>query len=1217
MAPPTTRRERVFFDWHQWKDLEVSTTLRSLLSAVLTTSSNMPSAVTPQRRSRENSSDREGSPLSDDSQSASKRARFNLNGFAARTSQSPILRNGYGTDGSAQQEVLRTTGPSQIKHQPGSIVRVKLAHFVTYTAVEFLPGPSLNMVIGPNGTGKSTLVCAICLGLGWGPQHLGRAKDVSEYVKHGEQEATIEIELARDPRRHRRNPVIRCNIKRENNKCTFSIDGNVSNKKTVIELCRSFAIQIDNLCQFLPQDKVVEFAAMTPVELLRSTQRAVAPQEMLDMHDELKDHRQKQKGIQAKAQAEQDALNNLENRQRMQADDVQRMRDREVIKERVRVLQASRPLVAYRAVKQRHAEAKERKKHVANELEKLKQDVEPSLRAVNDKKDYQRQVGAMTNGRRKAIQDAEKAADGIHRKLEALLGRKSELEAEREAEVNAGKETRRDIPRLQGNIAALKRRIDEEQPDLDISGYNEQIRGKQRAIDEAIEKVSDLQRKQQDLKFRGQERNQRIDQAQRNLENLESQAGQQETKLKAISRDTSAAWDWIKTHQDEFEKPVYGPPIVECSVTDLRYVDQIEALIQRSQLTITCQTQNDFKKLGNFLHGELRLSEINMQHMPGTLADFSPPIERDQLGRYGLIGWALDYITGPEPVMAMLCASARLERTGLGDRDTTSEQFELLENGPIENWVTKRCSYKVVRRREYGPSATSTSVRDIRKAHIWTNQPVDMMAKRDLQENIEGWTGEVDEFKAEVDAAQAEIVQLRTAIRETKEEIGQLQTEKASKQKMLSELRALPTKLAQQEERLAAAQQSIAEMRQRMEQIREKQDIVTRERAEAALDYVVALEALQARHHEVHEAEIMSIEAASDLATLEEKNASVTALLDVKCRESEQAIAEFERQAKAGKEILKAVAEMRDKAERSGDAALLNQIQHSPAEQTSQQLEEEIESEKARLELMHEGNDRGIIKEYEAREQKIGNLRTSLENMRDELEQAGERVQGLRERWEPELDRLVGLISRSFGENMKEIGCAGEVGVGKDDDFENWSIKILVKFRESEPLTPLDSHRQSGGERAVSTIFYLMSLQSLTRSPFRVVDEINQGMDPRNERLVHRRMVGIACSGDVLLDDASSSRANGITAQSFDSVTVSGDGEGDDVHVSSANGRATVPQSQYFLITPKLLPSLTYARGMRVLCIASGEHMPEKADQVDFRGCVDLARGLRATLAVR
>ena len=58
----------------------------------------------------------------------------------------------------------------QEKHQPGSIVRVKLQNFVTYTSAEFFPGPSLNMVIGPNGTGKSTLVCAICLGLGWGPQ---------------------------------------------------------------------------------------------------------------------------------------------------------------------------------------------------------------------------------------------------------------------------------------------------------------------------------------------------------------------------------------------------------------------------------------------------------------------------------------------------------------------------------------------------------------------------------------------------------------------------------------------------------------------------------------------------------------------------------------------------------------------------------------------------------------------------------------------------------------------------------------------------------------------------------------------------------------------------------------------------------------------------------------------------------------------------------------
>ena len=121
-----------------------------------------------------------------------------------------------------------------------------------------------------------------------------------------------------------------------------------------------------------------------------------------------------------------------------------------------------------------------------------------------------------------------------------------------------------------------------------------------------------------------------------------------------------------------------------------------------------------------------------------------------------------------------------------------------------------------------------------------------------------------------------------------------------------------------------------------------------------------------------------------------------------------------------------------------------------------------------------------------------------------------------------------------------------------------------------------------------------MSLQSLTRSPFRVVDEINQGMDPRNERLVHKRMVNIACgTGDAEGDEFA---ARGI----HDDI----DGEQDDEGSNSGG-------SQYFLITPKLLHGLEYARGMRVLCIASGEYMPPEKSKIDFGKCVDIARGLK------
>ena len=137
----------------------------------------MPSATTPQRRRRESESDRsEGvEPLGKATTSTNgsmrkKRARLDHNGNASHSIHTPLQNGSISQQTTGLEKETLRSEYSVRRHQPGSIVRVKLENFVTYTAVEFLPGPSLNMVIGPNGTGKSTLVCAICLGLGWSPQ---------------------------------------------------------------------------------------------------------------------------------------------------------------------------------------------------------------------------------------------------------------------------------------------------------------------------------------------------------------------------------------------------------------------------------------------------------------------------------------------------------------------------------------------------------------------------------------------------------------------------------------------------------------------------------------------------------------------------------------------------------------------------------------------------------------------------------------------------------------------------------------------------------------------------------------------------------------------------------------------------------------------------------------------------------------------------------------
>ena len=55
----------------------------------------------------------------------------------------------------------------------------------------------------------------------------------------------------------------------------------------VKELVASFNVQLDNLCQFLPQDKVAAFASMSPKQLLFETEKAIGNAELFDQHQEL------------------------------------------------------------------------------------------------------------------------------------------------------------------------------------------------------------------------------------------------------------------------------------------------------------------------------------------------------------------------------------------------------------------------------------------------------------------------------------------------------------------------------------------------------------------------------------------------------------------------------------------------------------------------------------------------------------------------------------------------------------------------------------------------------------------------------------------------------------------------------------------------------------------------------------------------------------------
>ncbi|KAH6933720.1 hypothetical protein HPB50_017686 [Hyalomma asiaticum] len=174
------------------------------------------------------------------------------------------------------------------------LIDSQLAPHLTYTYVELRPGANLNVIVGTNGSGKSSLVCAICLGLCGTPHTVGRASNVSDYIRHGANAALIEIELSNTSGP---NTIIERRI--TSSKSTWKINGVATSHKTVEGLVAKLNIQVNNLCQFLPQDRVADFVRMSRQELLEGTERAVGSSELFDLHQRLKELQQKRATLEA------------------------------------------------------------------------------------------------------------------------------------------------------------------------------------------------------------------------------------------------------------------------------------------------------------------------------------------------------------------------------------------------------------------------------------------------------------------------------------------------------------------------------------------------------------------------------------------------------------------------------------------------------------------------------------------------------------------------------------------------------------------------------------------------------------------------------------------------------------------------------------------------------------------------------------------------------
>ncbi|TKY49621.1 Structural maintenance of chromosomes protein 5 [Spatholobus suberectus] len=1006
-------------------------------------------------------------------------------------------------------------------YMPGNILEIELCNFMTFDYLKCKPGPRLNLVIGPNGSGKSSLVCAIALGLCGEPQLLGRATTIGAYVKRGEESGYIKITLRGD---HKEEHITIMRKIKTNNKSEWLFNGNVVPKKDVAETIQRFNIQVNNLTQFLPQDRVCEFAKLTPVQLLEETEKAVGDPQLPEQHRALVDKSRSLKHIELSLEKNEGTLKQLKERNAELETDVERVHQRDELLAKAEAMKKKLPWLRYDMKQAEYREAKECENDAAKALEE-------AAKLLNDLKEP-----VMKQKKEKAALDAKCKKVSSHvnenaKKRMELMEEENKLDVELQGKYKEMEELRRQEETRQQRLVKAREELAIAELELEnLSPYVPPKGELQRLKAEIVElDYSANQVRQNKLQAENEIKCKKSSMMQ--IKERLMEMNNKSTKCLHVLQRSGAekifeAYKWVQEHRHEFNKEVYGPVLVEVNVPNRVHAAYLEGQVAHyTWKSFITQDSGD----RDLLVKHLQFFDVPVLNYTGDDGHQREPLEISEdkraLGIYSRLDQIFD---APIAVKEVLISQFNLDNSYIGSKETDQSADEVPKLGIIDLWTPEN-HYHWSKSR-YG-NHVSAVVQQVERPQLLLN-------------NLN--VGEIEKLSSQQRELEAVVTNLEESVKRFQDEERSLVNQAANLRKQWE---GISITVQNEHKKRQAIISRIDQRKGLLKRMEERDDIDTEitKLVEQATKYN------NQRFHNAMEIKDLLVEAVSYRRIfIEQRMAFVE--FDAKIGEMEANLKQHENFAlqaslhydNCKKESENCRQKLTDSLKYAKSIARLTpelkkEFLEMPT--TIEELEAAIQDTTSQansiLFVTH-----NILEQYEDRQRQIEDLAAKLETDKKESTRCLAELNNIKGKWLPTLRNLVAKINETFSFNFQEMAVAGEVSLDEHDmDFDQFGIHIKVKFRENGQLQVLSAHHQSGGERSVSTIVYLVSLQDLTNCPFRVVDEINQGMDPINERKMFQQLVRAA-------------------------------------------SKPNTPQC--FLLTPKLLPDLQYSEACSILNVMNG-----------------------------
>ncbi|NWV22578.1 SMC5 protein, partial [Origma solitaria] len=946
----------------------------------------------------------------------------------------------------------------------------------TYNVYEVCPGPNLNVVLGANGTGKSSIVCAICLGLAGKPSFLGRADKVGLYVKQGCMKGKVEIELFKSPE----NLTITREIYVVNNASEWFINGKPAILKTVEEQIAALNIQVDNLCQFLPQDKVGEFTRLSKTELLEATEKSVGPPEMYQFHCELKNFREKERELevicglfsekcfhkvdtvkhenilQNLCREKNTSLEKMKQRVERYKQDVERYHEYKRHVDLIEMLERKRSWVEYENVREQHAEVKQSRNQVKKELTCLKEAQAPQTKKIQEAEENLKNLDMKT---RDNIAELINISQKCKEKRDALEMKDKQIE-----EINQAFRMKKDeATNRQKKINQTQKIIEEWKNELDTMAVCENLQPQIDAINIELKKLQEeranIDNDVSDLKAEknNQEREEKriIDR----LGQLNNITHMKEENLKVRFQDTHAALMWLRKNKDKFKKKTCEPMMLEINVKDSRHAKYIENHISSNDMrAFVFESQEDME---TFLaemrdHQKLRVNAVCAPTESCAKNLPSRPIE--ELRQYGFYSYLRELFDAPQPVMNYLCSQYRVHDVPVGTQKTRDMIERVLQETNLKSMYTAEERYNVKISNYTKQKLTSNLC--LREAQFLTSS-VDTDERGQLEnqrQDINNTLKSLDAHLAALFERQKYLEHKDNKLRQEKKELiergnrrRQLESKIAVK---YDSLRQLEQDAIDLEKEFKLANVKIKEInKQKGELIAELAQLVRRT---VLLSVVKATLALQMSPVTAEKNRLQSVykEGSVQLRAVQQRFHELNnrkQLLYEKCVEL----------LKQARQVCKLSPDQ--------DFPEEFQVAFQTLPNTLEEIDALLNEERTRASCFT-GLSAVVVEEYNKQTQEIQRLTEYLEEKKTELNNYKQNISQVKERWLNLLKVVIEQINGKFSKFFTSMQCVGEVDlhVENEEEYEKYGIRIRVKFHSSTELHELTPYHHSGGEKTVS-----------------------------------------------------------------------------------------------------------------------------------------------------